>query len=66
MLAVAAEQRVPEQDRGKLVNSTLVAVLADLTRGTFVVLGEEHEMRATIRGYLATTARRIVWEQRHR
>jgi hypothetical protein len=66
VLSVVAEQHVPHQDAGDLVNSTLVAVLSHVARGRFVPLDDAQDMRAVVRAYLCTTARRIVWEQRHR
>ena len=66
VLSVAAEQRLPSQDHGDLMNSTLVAVLSHVARGRFVMLDDAEAMRATVRAYLCTTARRIVWEHRHR
>ena len=66
VLAVAAEQNVPHQARNDVVRDTLAAALRHLTRGRFVLLGDEHEMHATINACVATTARRIVWERRQR
>lgn len=60
VVAVAVEQRVPDVD--DLTQSAVLAVLRQVARGTFVPRGDEAGVRATIRAYLVTTARRLAWE----
>jgi DNA-directed RNA polymerase specialized sigma24 family protein len=64
VLLVAAEQGV--SDAEDLVHDAVIALLRQVARGTFVLRGDEHGMRATIRAYLVTTARRLAWRQLRR
>ena len=64
VLVVAAEQRVPDAE--DLVHDAVIALLRQIARGTFVLHGDEHGMRATIRAYLVVTARRLAWRQLRR
>ena len=61
VLVVAAEQHVPDAE--DLVHDAALALLRQIARGRFVLRGDERAMRATIRAYLVTTARRIVWQR---
>lgn len=61
VLAVAVEQRVPDVD--DLTQSAVLAVLRQVARGSFAPIGDDAGVRATIRAYLVTTARRLAWER---
>lgn len=63
VLAVAVEQKVAQGDREDLVHDVLVLVLRLVARGTFVTPEGKGDMRAVVRSYLATTARRLVWRE---
>lgn len=63
VLAVAVQEKVAWDDREDLVHDVLVLVLRLVTRGTFVTPEGKADMRAVVRSYLATTARRLVWRE---
>lgn len=57
-------RRLPRALRADLVQEVLAEALDAAARGTFQALGVEAEMRASIRAYLRTIARRLVRERR--